>query len=211
MGWGLRASPQNACSWASTPPHQQQSGEADVKNHSEPSQKSSEEPTGVSAKPARVPLDALAIGLIVAMFLIVGGAAYASFSAGGTGSGSAPTGTMQAVTISAFTGGDQPTSTLIPGGTADVIVRVTNPNPAPVQVFSVTSNGSITADSGHPGCTTTGVTFTAPSSPLSPAVQVLASSTLLFHLAGAASMDLTSVSACQGATFEIPVTLTARQ
>jgi len=181
-----------------------------VKNHTA-SQQSSEEPTGVTAKPARVPLDALAIGLMVAMFLIVGGAAYASFSAGGTGSGSAPTGTMQAVTISAFTGGDQPTSTLIPGGTADVIVRVTNPNPAPVQVFSVTSNGSITADSGHSACTTTGVTFTAPSSPLSPAVQVSASSTSLFHLVGAASMDLTSVSACQGATFEIPVTLTARQ
>jgi len=155
--------------------------------------------------------DVLAVALILGLALFAGGTAYAMFSAGGSGTGSAPTGTMQDVTVSAFTGGDQPATTLIPGGTADVIVRVTNPNPAPVQVFSVEGNGAITADSAHSGCTTTGVAFTAPSSPLNPAVTVPAGSSLLFSLPGAAGMDLTSQSGCQGATFQIPVTLTARQ
>jgi hypothetical protein len=118
---------------------------------------------------------------------------------------------MQSVTVSAFAGGDLPSSTLIPGGTADVIVRVTNPNASAVQVYSVAANGAITADPAHAACTTTGVIFTAPSAPLTPTVSVPASSSLLFHLASAATMSLASQSACQGATFQIPVTLTARQ
>ena len=156
-------------------------------------------------------VDTLTVGLVVALALLAGGTAYASFTAGGSGSGSATTGTMQSVTIAAFTGGDQPSSTLIPGGTADVIVRVTNPNSAEVLVFSVVANGAITADPAHAACTTSGVTFTAPSSPLSPTVSVPANSSVLFHLGGAASMSLASQSDCQGATFHIPVTMTANQ
>lgn len=162
------------------------------------------------ARPGRS-VDALAVGLVLVLSLVAGGAAYASFTAGGSGSGSAPTGTMQPVTVSAFTGGDEPSTTLVPGGAADVIVRVTNPNPTPVYVYGVAGNGPIAADSLHASCSDTGVTFTAPASPLSPAVDVPAASSLLFHLPGAAAMDLSSDSACQGATFEIPVTLTARQ
>lgn len=154
---------------------------------------------------------ALTAGLVVVLALMAGGAAYASFTAGGSGTGSAPTGTMQPVVISAFAGGDEPSSSLVPGGNADVIVRVTNPNPAPVQVFGVAANGAVTAAAPHAACTTTGVTFTAPDAPLVPTVTVPASSSLLFHLAGAASMSLASQPECQGATFEIPVTVTARQ
>lgn len=157
------------------------------------------------------PVEALTFGLVLVLALMVAGAAYASFTAGGTGSGSASTGTMQPVAISAFAGGDDPSSSLVPGGTADVIVRVTNPNPAPVQVFSVSANGPVTAAPTHPACTNTGVTFTAPAAPLVPTVTVPAGVSLLFHLPGAAAMSLSSQSACQGATFQIPVTLTARQ
>lgn len=164
----------------------------------------------VRTKPSRS-ANALTALLVVVLALGAGGAAYASFTAGGSGTGTAPTGTMQPVTISAFTGGDLPSSTLVPGGSADVIVRVTNPNPSSVQVFSLAANGAITADPAHAACSPTGVTFTAPSSPLSPTVNVPASSSLLFHLTGAAAMSLASQSACQGATFHVPVTLTARQ
>ncbi|MEX0790279.1 MAG: hypothetical protein WD178_05825, partial [Actinomycetota bacterium] len=156
-------------------------------------------------------VDALAVGLAVVLTLLAGGAAYASFTAGGAGSGSAPTGTMQPVVISALVGGDDPSSTLVPGGTADVIVRVTNPNPAPVQVFGVAANGAVSADLAHAACTTTGVTFTPPDAPIVPTVTVLASSSLLIHLPGAVTMSLASLPECQGATFEIPVTVTARQ
>jgi hypothetical protein len=136
-----------------------------------------------------------------------------AYWAAGSGSGSATVGTatMQPVVISALTGGDVPSSTLVPGGSADVILRVTNPNPVAVQVFSVEPNGAIYADAAFPACTTTGVTFDPPSSPLSPTVTVGPISSLLIHLDDAASMDDTSSSGCQGAKFHIPVTLTARQ
>jgi len=130
--------------------------------------------------------------------------ALAFVTTSGTGQGSATTGTMQTVTVAAFVGGDTPSSALSPGGpVADVILRATNPNAFSVMVDSITGGGPITADPGHAGCTTTGVTFTAP---VSPDITLPPGSTLL-HLAGAAAMDATSLPACQGATFHIPVTL----
>lgn len=153
----------------------------------------------------------LGICLIVVTVVLATAAAYAYTSAGGTGSGTAATGTMQPVTISAFTGGDAPASTLIPGGTADVMLRISNSNAVPVRIFGVTSNGVITADLSHPACTTTGVSFAPPPTPISPTVTVGANSSVLIHLEGAASMDLTSSAACQGAAFNIPVTSTAHR
>jgi hypothetical protein len=118
---------------------------------------------------------------------------------------------MQTVTAAALVGGDDPASVLVPGGSAaEVILRVTNPNSNAVQVYGVAANGAITADASHAACTTTGVTFTAPTSPLSPTVTVPANSSAVVRLPGAAAMDTTSLSACQGATFRIPVTVTAR-
>ncbi len=143
--------------------------------------------------------------------VLASGAAYAYTTADGTGTGSGSTGIMQPVTIAAFTGGDAPGSTLVPGGTADVSLRVDNPNPVPVRIFSVAANGAVAADASHPGCTTTGVTFDTPVAPVSPTITVAANSTVLIQLPDAAGMDLTSVPACQGATFEIPVTVTVHR
>lgn len=148
---------------------------------------------------------------VVAAVVFGAGGAYAYTSAGGMGSGSGSTGTMLPVTIAAFTGGDIPGSTLLPGGTADVILRMNNPNPSSVRVYGVTGNGAITADASHPACMTTGVTFTAPATPISPTIVIAGNSSALVSLAGAAAMNLTSSSACQGAEFRIPVTMTARQ
>lgn len=139
------------------------------------------------------------------------GTAYAYWASDGSGGGSAGAGDMQTVTVDAFVPGDAPASTLVPGGTADVMLRVMNPNPYSVQVYSVANNGAATADNAHPSCTTTGVTFVAPPSPLSPAVFIAANSSTLVSLPGAASMDATSQSACQGATFHLPVTLAVRK
>ncbi|HEU4867631.1 MAG TPA: hypothetical protein VFV09_07880 [Actinomycetota bacterium] len=153
----------------------------------------------------------LSLGLST-LFTLGATSGYAYWAAGsGSGSASVATATMQPVVISALSGGDGPSSTLVPGGSADVFLRVTNPNPVAVQVFSVEPNGAIYADAAFPGCTTTGVTFDPPSSPLTPTVSVGAGSSLLIHLDGAASMDYTSSSGCQGARFHIPVTLTVRQ
>lgn len=145
--------------------------------------------------------------MLVVAFLS-GGAAYAYFTAVGTGSGAASATTLQTVTVAALVGGDAPTSSLVPGGpAADVVLRVQNPNAFSVTAVAVAATGAITADGAHPGCTTTGVSFTPPGSL---AVTIPAGTSLL-HVVGAATMSTASVSACQGATFSIPVSLTVHR
>jgi hypothetical protein len=119
------------------------------------------------------------------------------------------TGSIQPVTVAALTGGDAPSSSLRPGASADVVLRIQNVNPFPVTLVSVEGGpASITADLAHPGCTTTGVTFTDQTG-LS--VPIAASGTTLVHLPGAAAMSTASSNGCQGATFSIPVTTTVRR
>lgn len=148
----------------------------------------------------------------VALCVVTGaGGAYAYWATVGEGSGSAINGTMATVTVDALVTGDTPKTTLVPGGTADVAVRASNPNDYAVQVYAISSNGAATADTGHPACLTTGVTFVAPASPLSPSVSIPAQSSVLIVLPDAAAMSSASSSGCQGATFSIPVTLEARK
>lgn len=144
---------------------------------------------------------------------ILGGAgtAYAYWATTGVGSGSATTGTMQTVTVDALVAGDTLQTSLVPGGTADVILRATNPNSHAVTVYGIAANGAVTADAAHPGCTTTGVTFTPPPSPLAQPVTIQANTSILLTLPGAASMSAASLSACQGAQFKVPVTLEVRK
>jgi hypothetical protein len=138
-----------------------------------------------------------------------GTAAWAYWSVGGSGAGSAGTGSLQPITVTALVAGDQAGSALLPGGpAAGVVLRVHNPNPFPVRLSDVAAAGPVTTDVAHPGCTTTGVTFIPPTEPDIP---VAAGTTQLVDLPAAASMATTSSSACQGARFAIPVTVTARR
>jgi hypothetical protein len=137
----------------------------------------------------------------------VAGLVYAAWLATGTGSGSAKAKTAQALTtvdVSAST-----TATLYPGASGDVVIKVSNPNPYPIQVTGVSGNGAVTADSGHSTCGSdaqhpTGVSFTNQSSL---AINVAANSSTQATLTGAASMTNSSDDSCQGATFTVPVTL----
>jgi hypothetical protein len=143
-----------------------------------------------------------------AIALLGGGVAWAHWSASGSGTTSGSTATLQTVTVTALAGADQPASSLLPGGPpAEVILRVSNPNPYPVRLYSITATGAVSADSGHPGCTNTGVSFVPPADP---DISVPGSSTLLIRLPDAASMATSSPAGCQGATFHIPVTVAAR-
>ena len=147
--------------------------------------------------------------IVPAVCLVIGlgaGAAFAYFSSSGTGAGSASTGTLQAVTVAVTT--VTPTTPLRPGGVGDVTLKVTNPNSYDVTLVSVTGAGSITADARHPGCTTTGVTFTDQTG-LSTTIP--AATTTTVDLPGAASMSTASSAGCQGATFSIPVTIAVQQ
>lgn len=149
----------------------------------------------------------IAAAAIVAM-VIGAGLAQAYWRTTGQGTGSAANGTLQTVTLDAIVGGDTPNSTLVPGGTADLILRVKNPNAQAVTIYGVTANGAATADAAHAGCTTTGVSLVVPTPPVG--IVVAAGATQLVHLAGGARMTTASLSACQGATFTLPVTLTVR-
>ena len=138
--------------------------------------------------------------------LISGGVALAYWSANGQGTGSATTGTMT-FNVTAFNAGDANGTTLVLGGTADVILRVNNPNTFSVHVTSIGANGSVTASNN---CTPTGVTFVAPSD-YSAGQFTLAPGSSLLDLQGAVSMSTSSASACQGATFNIPVAVTVQR
>lgn len=145
-----------------------------------------------------------AIGIGVTLIaLAIAGLVYAAWTTGGSGSGYAKAGTAQQLTtvdVSAST-----TATLYPGVNGDVLIRIANPNPYPVRVTAIAGNGAITADAGHPGCVTTGVTFT---NQTGLTIDIPASGQTQTTLTGAASMTNASDNGCQGATFTIPVTLT---
>jgi hypothetical protein len=140
------------------------------------------------------------------------GAAFAYFGSTGAGTGAVSVGTMQPVTIAATAG--TPTAALLPGGSADIVLKITNPNSYAVTLVSVSpkSSSSITPDSGHAGCTTTDskpvVTLSVPAGDLP--VSIPASTTTQVDLAGAASMDIAATSNCQGATFSVPVLISVQ-
>ncbi len=134
-------------------------------------------------------------------------AAYAYLTSTGTGTASASVGTAATVSISSAT--VSPSTPLLPGGSGDVTLQVINPSGFAVTLVSVAgTGGAITADSGHPGCTTTGVTFT---SQTSLSTVIAPDSTAAIDLPGAVAMSAASSPGCQGATFSIPVTITVQQ
>lgn len=143
-------------------------------------------------------------GAVTVLVLGVVGLVYAAWTATGTGNGYAKAQSAQALTtvdIAATT-----TATLYPGATGNVEIRISNPNPYPVEVDDVTGNGTITPDAGHvAGCTTTGVTFT---NQTNQNIDVPANGATTATLTNAAQMSNASSNGCQGATFTIPVSLT---
>lgn len=143
--------------------------------------------------------------LVGTLVLAVGagaGSAYAYFTASGSGTGTGAVGTVQAVGVVAST---SPSSQLYPGGTADVTVKVHNPNRYPITVTTVVGAGPITATAAHPSCTTTGVTFTTQTGLTGPGYTIGPTGTGQLDFTGAAYMDTSSSTGCQGASFSIPV------
>jgi hypothetical protein len=136
----------------------------------------------------------------------VAGAAFAYFASSGSGSGGGHSGTLSAPTISASHA--TPTTALLPGGTADVTLELSNPNAVALTVTSVAANGTISV-SGGSGCTAgnDGVSFTTQSG-LSISVPAHAVNDVI-DLPAAITMSSASASGCQGASFNVPVTVTA--
>ncbi len=149
---------------------------------------------------------------VVSLFLgilLASTVAFAWWTASGTGSGY-----TQAETAAALTTVDVSASTsaqLHPGGTSDVILRISNSNSYAVTVTNINGSGAIT--SGNATCdnasgpyTGNGVSYTDQSG----SWLVPATGTLNVTLTGAAAMAnsaTTSNDSCQGKTFTIPVSL----
>ena len=144
-------------------------------------------------------------GAIVGAMIAV--AAFAFWTTGGGGAVTATGGSLRPVTVTAVSAGDAPGSWLLPGGSADVILRVDNQNAFAVTLTSAAFSGSLGVSAGS-GCTpaNAGVTF-ANRTGLS--VSVPAGSSLV-HLPNVVSMALSSANGCQGATFSMPVSITVQ-
>jgi hypothetical protein len=151
----------------------------------------------ISRRAAVVAVLVLAVG--------VAGIASAAWLASGTGSGNAKATTAQALTT--VDASADTTAQLFPGGTGDLVIKIHNPNSYPVQVQTITQNGTPTASGGSGTCTTTGVSLTTISGATD---NVPASSTAEFTHAGKVSMSNASDDGCQGATFTIPVSLSGQ-
>ena len=142
----------------------------------------------------------LGIGVITTT-LLAAGVAFAAWNASGTGSGYAKATTAQVLTTSDVAA--TTTAQLYPGGTADVKIKISNPNPYPVRITSITGNGAITSDKGAACDASTGVTYTNQSGTF----DVAANSDASFTLLGAVAMSNASDNTCQGAVFTVPVSL----
>jgi hypothetical protein len=147
----------------------------------------------------------LATALVLAATVVAAGVTFGSWAVGSSpGNGYAKATSSQNLALA-----DASASTvaqLYPGGTGDVKVRVTNPNPFAVTITSVAGAGTISSDKGAACDAAAGVTYTDQMG-LSQAVG--AGATVTFTLPGAAAMSGSASSSCQGAVFAIPVTLSA--
>ncbi|MCB1001514.1 MAG: hypothetical protein KDB40_19645 [Acidimicrobiales bacterium] len=132
-----------------------------------------------------------------------GGAAWALWSANGSGSGQATALTAQTITVTAAAG----PASLYPGATTgDLTFTLTNPNPYPVTMSAMTP-GAITTS--NPGCAASNITV-SPATGLS--LNVAAGATSATQtIDDVVSMDTGAPDACQGVTFTIALTLTGMQ
>jgi hypothetical protein len=155
----------------------------------------------------------LAAGAAALAVLAGAGVAYAAWTASGTGTAGAKATTFQPLTVSA----GATTALLYPGGSADAVVSITNPNPFPVKITQIgqdTTPGKYVSSDQGASCTDasgsthpTGVTLTTATG--TPLASVPANSSAPVTLTGKVTMSAASDNGCQGATFAIPVTVTA--
>ena len=161
------------------------------------------------------------VGVVLGVTLLLtgGGVAVASWTASGTGQGSARAASVTGLLV----GAGSPVGALYPlpadstpatgygsGTVGSVAATVTNPNPFPVTITSATV-GSVTASPvGGRTCAAGNVlpTTTAPV-PLTPPVTLAASSAPTpVTCPGALYVIATAADGCQGATFSVSVTVT---
>jgi hypothetical protein len=146
--------------------------------------------------------------LLVGLAASLSGVAEAYWQGSGSGSGAGSTGTTVPVTLTPGT----PAASLYPGGQADVVLTVSNPNASPVHIGSLTlataqGTGGFAVDPGHSGCAVATLAF-SPQTNAGVGWTVLgnvgeADGTLSITLPNALAMGATAANACQGAVFTV--------
>jgi hypothetical protein len=150
----------------------------------------------------------LVAGVPVLLALAAAGGSWAYFSTSGSGSGAAHAATAQAVTLEPAV----PTAELYPGATADVRLKVTNPNPIAIRIGSLQldtsqGNGGFAVDNAHSACAVSALSFTDQTNggsgwQLPPRVGTT-DGTLDIDLPDAISMSMGAADSCQGAHFTV--------
>ena len=140
---------------------------------------------------------------VTVLTLLVAGVAVAYWRNGGDGAATAASGTVTPVSLSPGT----PTAQLYPGGQAGVVLTVTNPNPGPVRVPSLTldtSQGSagFAVDGAHSGCALAALSYAAQDNGGN-GWTLTGGQALAVTLPNALSMATSAANACQGASFTV--------
>ncbi len=161
------------------------------------------------------------VGVVLGVTLLLtgGGVAVASWTATGTGQGSARAASVTGLVVSA----GSPVGALYPlpadstpatgygsGTVGSVATTVTNPNPVPVTITTATV-GSVTANPLTGRTCAAGSVLPTTGAPitLSPPVTLAAGSgPTAVIVPGALYMVSTAENGCQGASFSVPVTVT---
>jgi hypothetical protein len=148
----------------------------------------------------------LTASLLGILALPVGHTAYATWGGSGSGTGSAATGSTTALTLSPGT----PSSSLRPGGGANVVLSVSNPNTSSVRIGSLSRDtsqgtGGFAVDAGHSVCGVLTLTFTTQTNGGAgwnvPAKVGAVNGTLSITLTNALAMGVAAANACQNASF----------
>lgn len=149
-----------------------------------------------------------ATAVVALVALPVGGIAVAYWGGTGGGTGTAETGDVVPVSLSAGT----PTANLRPGATSHVVLTATNSNGSPVRISSLALDttqgvGGFAVDAGHSGCDVGALSFTTQTNGGSgwtiPGRAGLVNGTSDITLSNAIGMSASAANACQGATFTV--------
>jgi hypothetical protein len=147
----------------------------------------------------------------IATALIGGGVAFATWSASGSGTGSALAYTEQPVTLNAIASLPAADASLYPGGPAgNVYFTVTNPNPYAVKITNITWGTPVSASPSACASSLISIDANAPTTGLSVTVPAAGTSSAL-EVNGVLDLSSSATDTCQGNSFNVPLTVTGQE
>lgn len=134
------------------------------------------------------------------------GVALGLWAASGTGNGGAAALSAQLITVNAA---PSPTADLFPGSSGALQFELSNPNPYPVSLTSVTYGAVTSSNEGN--CPAANLTTAASGVLASPISLSANASAATASIASAITLSASAPDGCQGVTFTVAVTLSGSQ